>query len=109
MLNWLGGPSAKSILCNGLPWIYGWLEEGVQGQSAMKIIQCIGLPEIHAWLMGGPSAKVGSSAKYEHISKFTHASQRSFLWKTNDYDRKLAFSLCADSQLQSDDNWKWWW
>ena len=58
-----------------------------QGQSVMKIIWCTGLPEIHAQLMGGPSAKVGSSAKYEHTSKFTLASQRSFLLKTSKYSK----------------------
>ena len=72
----------KLMLCSGLPWIYGQLEEGV-GQSVMKIIWCSGLPEIHAQLRGGPSAKVGTFAKYEHTSKFTLASQRTFLRKTN--------------------------
>ena len=53
---------------------------GGQGQSVMKILWCNGLPEIHAQLTwGGPSAKVGSSAKYEHTAKFTFASQGSFL------------------------------
>ena len=33
---------------------------------------------IYALFMGGPLAKEGSSAKYEHTSKFTPASQRSF-------------------------------
>ena len=42
----------------------------------MKLMQCSGLPEIYARLTGGPSAK------YEHTSKFTIASQRSFLRKT---------------------------
>ena len=40
---------------------------GGRGQSVMKIIQCNGPPEIHAQLMGGPSAKVGLSAKFELI------------------------------------------
>ena len=31
---------------------------------------------LYSW--GGPLAEVGSSAKYEHTSKFTLASQRSF-------------------------------
>ena len=61
-------------------WLIGG---GGQGQSVMKIIWCNGLPEIHAQLQGGPSAKVGTSAKYEHTSEFTLASQRSFLGKTN--------------------------
>ena len=52
---------------------------GGWSQSVMKIIWCNGLPEIHAQLVGGPSAKVGMSAKYEHTSKFNLASQRSFL------------------------------
>ena len=56
---------------------------GGQGQSVMKLIQCSGLPEILVQLVGGPSAKVGTSAKYEHTSKFTLASRRSFLRKTN--------------------------
>ena len=43
----------------------------------MKFIWCSGLPDIHARLPGGPSAK------YEHTSKFTLASHRSFLRKTN--------------------------
>ena len=93
----------KCSWCSGLPEIYGQLEEEVgsdctgvvvchasmvdwrrqQGQSVMKIMWCNGLPELHALLLGGPSAKVGSSAKYEHTSKFTLASQRSFLQKTN--------------------------
>ena len=30
--------------------------------------------------MGAPSAKEGSSAKYEHTSKFTLASQKVFLY-----------------------------
>ena len=54
----------KLMWCSGLPWIYGQLEEGGWGQSVMKIIQCNGLPEIHAQLLGGPSAKVGMSAKH---------------------------------------------
>ena len=33
--------------------------------------------------LGAPLAKEGSSANYEHTSKFTLASQRSFLQKTN--------------------------
>ena len=37
-----------------------------------------GIQGIYALLMGGPSAKEGLSAKYEHTSKFTLASQRSF-------------------------------
>ena len=53
---------------------------GGTGQSVMKLIQCSGLPEIHAQLLGHPSAK------YEHTSKFTLASQRSFLRKTNKFN-----------------------
>ena len=35
---------------------------------------------LYALLMGSPSAKEGSSAKYEHTSKFTLASQKVFLY-----------------------------
>ena len=40
---------------------------GGRGQSVMELIWCNGLPEIHAQLTGGPSAKVGLSAKCELI------------------------------------------
>ena len=51
-------------------WRRGW------GQSVMKIMQCNGLPEIHARLTGGPSADVGSYAKFELISVSCFASQK---------------------------------
>ena len=41
-------------------------------------ILCTSIQDIYALLMGDPLAKEGSSAKYEHASKFTLASQRSF-------------------------------
>ena len=43
-------------------------------------VLCTGIQAIYALLMGGPSAKEGSSAKYEHTSKFTLASQKVFLY-----------------------------
>ena len=68
----------KLTWCSGLPWISGQLEDG-WGQSVMKLIQCSALTWIYGqwklfgvmvfqrsmldWL-GGPSAKVGSSAKF---------------------------------------------
>ena len=39
-------------LCSGLPWICGWLEEGV-GPVCHEIMWCNGLPKIHAPLTGG--------------------------------------------------------
>ena len=42
-------------------------------------------------IAGDPSAKVGTSTKYEHTSKFTLASQRSFLQKTKKASCKAAF------------------
>ena len=51
-------------------WRRGW------GQSVMKMIQCNGLPEIHVRLMGGPSVKVGSSAKSFTFHALLH--RRSF-------------------------------
>ena len=41
----------KLILCSGLPWICGQLEEGM-GSVVMKIMQCTGLPGIHVQLTG---------------------------------------------------------
>ena len=76
----LGQSVMKLIWCSGLPWIYGQLEEGGRGQSVMKIIWCNGLPQINARLMGGPSAKVGLSAKFELIYISCFASQKVFLY-----------------------------
>ena len=51
----------KLLWCSGLPWVYGWLEEG-WGQSIMKLIWCGGLPRIYGWFEGGSSAR--RSAKF---------------------------------------------
>ena len=54
---------------------------GSIGQSRFICqVLCSGIQGIYALLMGGPSAKKGSSAKYEHTSKFTLASQKVFLY-----------------------------
>ena len=45
---------------------------------------------------GRTLAKEGSSAKFELISGFTLASQRSFLWKTNEKHPSICYNLFYD-------------
>ena len=90
MVNWRRGwgqSVMKMIWCNGLPEIHAQLTRGSigvvvcyvsvvnwrrgWGQSLTKSMQCNGLPE-----MGGPSAKVGSSAKFELVYVSCFASQK---------------------------------
>ena len=68
-------------MCTGIQGIYALLMGGSIGQSRFICqVWCTGIQGIYALLMGGPLAKEGSSAKYEHTSKFTLASQKVFLY-----------------------------
>ena len=76
-----GGPSAKvcfvcQVLCTGIQGISALLMGGPLAKvgSSAKF----GVVVFKVFILdslGGPSAKEGSSAKYEHTSKFTLASQ----------------------------------
>ena len=61
-------------------------------------VLCNGIQGIYALLMGGQWAKEGSSAKYEHTSKFTPASQRSVRIT---YERPISTLLKLRQELQA--------
>ena len=67
------------VWCTGIQGISALVPGGSISQRRFVCqIWCNGIQGIYSQFMGGPSAKEGSSAKYEHTSKFTLASQRSF-------------------------------
>ena len=47
MLGWQEDPSARSIQCNGLPWIYGQLEEGGPGSCISCCCSCCSSAIVH--------------------------------------------------------------
>ena len=50
MLSWQGCPSARSIQCNGLPWIYCQLEEGGLGSCISCCCSCCSSAIVHPQL-----------------------------------------------------------
>ena len=106
MLDSLGGPLAKVgssakfgvVVCKSS--IFNSLGGGSISQSRFICqVLCSGMQGIYSRFTGGPSVKEGSSANYEHTSKFTLASHRSFLRKTNEPNPEVNESLNLDETL----------
>ena len=60
-------------------------------------VLCTSIQGIYALLMEAPSAKEDSSAKYEHTSKFTLASQKVFLYIL--YERSNNFGVIIKKSI----------
>ena len=67
------------VLCTGIQGIYALLIGGSINQSRFVCqVWCSSIQGIYSQFSGDPLAKEGLSAKYEHTSKITLASQKVF-------------------------------
>ena len=84
----------KLMLCSGLPYIYGQLEEG--GQSVMKLIWCSGLP----WICGQLEERHGVSVSWKLCSVMVFQGYM-FDWLGG----SISLLVCCVSVV----NWRRWW